>query len=97
MNGERHANVPELAGPVPLWIAGQELTTTTTFDVISPNDAKNLWSSSSASPKEAVQAIEAAQRAFKTWRKSKPAEIRTVLLKAADVVEGRREELSEYR
>jgi acyl-CoA reductase-like NAD-dependent aldehyde dehydrogenase len=84
------------ASPIPLWIAGKEVTTSTTFDVISPNDGKKLWSSSSVSPKEAVQAIEAAQTALKTWRKTKPADIRKILLKAADIFEARQEELSRY-
>lgn len=72
------------------------MTTSTTFDAISPNDGKKLWSSSSVSPKEAVQAIEAAQTALKTWRKTKPADIRKILLKAADIFEARQEELSKY-
>lgn len=84
------------SSPVPLWIAGKEVTTSTTFDVISPSDGKKLWTSSSASPKEAIQAVEAAQTALKTWRQTKPAEIRKILLTAADIFEQRQEELSEY-
>ena len=86
----------DVSSPVPLWIGGKEVTTETTFDVISPNDGKKLWSASSVSPKEAVQAVEAAQTALKTWRKVKPAQIRTILLKAADIFEARQEELSKY-
>ena len=92
MNG--HAN--DTSSAVPLWIAGKEVKTETTFDVINPGDGKKLWSSCSASPKEAAQAIEAAQAALKTWRKTKPAEIRKILLKAADIFEERQEELSRY-
>ena len=92
MNGATNGD----SSPLPLWIAGKEVTTSTTFDVISPNDGKKLWSSSSASPKEAVQAIEAAQTALKTWRKTKPADVRKILLKAADIFEARQEELSKY-
>jgi acyl-CoA reductase-like NAD-dependent aldehyde dehydrogenase len=86
----------DMPSPVPLWIAGKEVTTSTTFDVFSPNDGKKLWSSCSASPKEAVEAVEAAQSALKTWRKTKPADIRKILLKAADIFEARQEELSGY-
>ncbi len=82
--------------PVPLWIAGKEVTTSTTFDVTSPSTGDKLWSSCSISPKEAIQAVEAAQTAFKTWRKTKPADIRRILLKAADVFEERQEELKGY-
>ncbi|KAK5131368.1 hypothetical protein LTR08_000971 [Meristemomyces frigidus] len=81
---------------VPLWIAGQEVWTDTTFDVVSPTTGEKLWSASSVSVKEATQAIDAAQKASKTWKKAKPAEIRTILLKAADVFERRKEELAGY-
>lgn len=90
MNGTKPSD------PVPLWIGGKEVTTSTIFDVISPNDGNKLWSSSSVSSKEAVQAVEAAQTALNTWRKTKPAEIRKILLKAADIFEARQEELSKY-
>jgi acyl-CoA reductase-like NAD-dependent aldehyde dehydrogenase len=86
----------DTSSPIPLWIGGKEVTTSTTFDVVSPNDGKKLWTSYSASPKEAVQAIEAAQTALKKWRKTKPADIRKILLKAADIFEAREEELSGY-
>lgn len=84
------------SGPVPLWIAGKEVATSTTFDVNSPSTGDKLWASSSVSAKEATQAIEAAQDAFKTWKKTKPAEIRKILLKAAAILESRQEELMGY-
>jgi len=84
------------SGPVPLWIAGKEVTTSTTFEVHSPSTGDKLWSSSSVSAKEATQAVDAAQEAFKTWRKTKPAEIQRILLKAADIAEARQEELMGY-
>ncbi|PIB02883.1 Vanillin dehydrogenase [Cercospora beticola] len=84
------------SGPVPLWIDGKEATTSTTFDVESPNDSKKLWSSSSASVKEAAQACEAAQKASKSWRKTKGGDIQKILLKAADIMEARSEELASY-
>lgn len=81
---------------VPLWIDGKEVTTSTTFDVVSPTNSKKLWSSSSASNKEALQACEAAEKAFKSWRHVKPADVRAILLKAADIMESSREELVKY-
>lgn len=90
------ANGTGFTGPVPLWIDGKEVTTSTTFDVESPTDSSKLWTSSSASVKEAQQAVEAAQKAFKTWRKTKPAKIQAILLKAADIMEARRDELKSY-
>ena len=95
MNG--HSNgTSASSGPVPLWIDGKEVTTSTTFDVISPNNSEKLWESHGATAKEATQAVEAAQRAFKSWRKTKPAEIRKILLKAADIMESRQQELMGY-
>lgn len=84
------------SSPVPLWIAGKEVTTATTFAVTSPSSGEHLWPASSASPKEALQAVDAAHAAFQSWRKTKPADIRKILLKAADVFEARQEELSGY-
>jgi len=92
-----HTNgTSDASKPVPLWIDGQEVHSDTTFDVLSPSNSKKLWSVSSVSPKQAIQAVEAAQRALKTWRKAKPAQIRTILLKAADIFEERKEELAGY-
>ena len=92
MNGHSNGS----SSPVPLWIAGKEVTTTTTFDVISPQTGKKLWASSSISPEQATEAVEAAQTAFKTWKKAKPAEVRTILLKAADIFEARGDEIASY-
>ncbi|KAM0720342.1 hypothetical protein Q7P37_004478 [Cladosporium fusiforme] len=82
--------------PIPLWIDGKEVTSSATFDVISPSSSEKIWSSYGATAKEATEAVEAAQRAFKTWRKTKPAEIRKILLKAADIMESRSAELIDY-
>ncbi|KAK3716525.1 hypothetical protein LTR37_006421 [Vermiconidia calcicola] len=95
MNGNTNGTA-DPSGTVPLWIAGEEVTTSTTFDVIGPKEGKKLWSSSSISPEQATQAVEAAHTAFKTWRKTKPAQIRSILLKAADIFEQRQEEISKY-
>ncbi len=95
MNGHNSTN-GQFTGPVPLWIAGKEVTTSTTFDVASPANSETLWKSSSISPKQAIEAVEAAQNALKTWRKAKPAEIRRIFLKAADVMEKRSDEIAGY-
>lgn len=82
--------------PLPLWIDGKEVSTDSVFDVISPSTGEKVWSSCGATKHEAIQAVEAAQRAFKSWRKTKPAERRKILLKAADIMESRTAELSDY-
>lgn len=92
-----HTNgTPKPSDPVPLWIGGKEVTTTTTFDVTSPATGQKLWSSSSVSPNQAAEAVDAAQTAFQTWRKTKPAQIRTILLAAADILDARRDEIASY-
>ncbi|PNS20257.1 Glutarate-semialdehyde dehydrogenase DavD [Sphaceloma murrayae] len=82
---------------IPLWIDGKEVTTATTFDVQSPALAKPIWKCHGASAKEANEAVESSQRAFKTWRKTKPQKIRDILLKAADIMERRQAELADYQ
>jgi len=81
---------------VPLWIDGKEVTTSQNFDVIGPKTSEVLWKSYGASTKEALEAVEAAQKAFKTWKNTKPQAVRKILLKAADIMEERGEELAMY-
>lgn len=69
----------------------------TTFEVHAPKDEKLLWNCSGATTKEANEAIESSQRAFKSWRKTKPPQIRNIFLKAADIMERRLEELAGYQ
>lgn len=85
-----------MTGPVPLWINGQEVVTDTTFEVNSPSTSQPLWASSSASEQHVAEACEAAEKAFKTWRKTKAGDIQSILLKAADIMEARRAELVGY-
>ncbi|GAB7356388.1 hypothetical protein MBLNU459_g7168t1 [Dothideomycetes sp. NU459] len=82
---------------VPLWIDGKEVTTSTTFDVNAPKTEKLLWKSAGANAKDATEAVESSQRAFKSWRKTKPQQIRKIFLKAADIMEERMEELAAYQ
>jgi acyl-CoA reductase-like NAD-dependent aldehyde dehydrogenase len=81
---------------VPLLIDGKEVTTPTTFNVASPGTGEKVWQSSSASKEDALNAITAAEKALPTWAKTKPAERRDILLKAADLLEKRHKESFEY-
>jgi acyl-CoA reductase-like NAD-dependent aldehyde dehydrogenase len=81
---------------VPLLINGEERTTTTTFSVVSPASHKAIWTSSSASLSDATDAVAAAQSAFPSWSKTKPAYRRTILLKAADIMQERAQECRDY-
>ena len=80
---------------VPLIINGKEETGPATFDVVSPYTNKTCWTATSASPKDAIRAVEAAQAAFPEWSKRKPTVRRDILLKAADILESRLETNSE--
>lgn len=83
-------------GSLPLIICGREIITESTFPVISPLTGKEIWSSSSASRQDAIDAADAAQAAFPAWSRTKPSERRDIFLKAADIIEKRREELKYY-
>lgn len=80
---------------VPLIIDGREETGPVTFDVISPYTNKICWTATSASPKDAIRAVEAADAAFPAWSKTKPTVRRDILLRAADILESRLEINSE--
>jgi hypothetical protein len=80
---------------VPLIINGQEEIGPVTFDVVSPYTNKTCWTATSATPKDAVRAVEAAEAAFPAWSKTKPAVRRDILLRAADILESRIEGNSE--
>lgn len=81
---------------VPLQINGAGIITNTTFDVADPSTASTIWKSSAASVQDASNAVEAAQAAFPAWAKKKPSARRDILLKAADILERRTDELVHY-
>ncbi|KAK7885866.1 hypothetical protein LTR67_010218 [Exophiala xenobiotica] len=81
---------------IPLWLDGKEVELTSTFDVISPLDQKVLYKASSASEKDAVRAVDAAQKAFKSWSRTKPNHRREIFLRAAELFMSRKDELWNY-
>lgn len=81
---------------IPLWLDGKEVTSASTFDVISPLDHKTLYKASSASEEDALKAIASAEKAAKIWGKTKPAERRDIFLRAAEEFTKRKDELYEY-
>ena len=78
---------------VPLWLDGKEIQTSTTYDVTSPLTGKVIYKSASASVEDAEKAILSAQKAFESWSQSKPNDRRDILLKAADELMKRKDEL----
>ncbi|KAH8703030.1 putative aldehyde dehydrogenase [Talaromyces proteolyticus] len=83
-------------GNVPLVINGQDVTTSESFEVISPLTGKPIWRTATASKQEVLDAVETAQSVFPAWSKTKPHERRDIFLRASDLMVKRREELGEY-
>ncbi|KAK5049573.1 hypothetical protein LTR84_004502 [Exophiala bonariae] len=81
---------------VPLWIDGREVFTQETFDVISPVDGKVSWRASSANESDVMAAVEAASTAFLSWSKTKPAERRSVFLRAHALLIEKRDLAKKY-
>lgn len=81
---------------VPLIVHGEEEPGQSAFDVISPYTNQKCWTAASATPDDAIRAVESAQRAFPEWSNTKPAVRRDILLKAADILESRLGEISEF-
>jgi acyl-CoA reductase-like NAD-dependent aldehyde dehydrogenase len=81
---------------IPLWLDGKEVTTSTTFDVISPLDQKVLYKCSSASESDVEAAIKSCEQALPAWSKTKANVKRDIFLKAAEEFAKRRDELWEY-
>ena len=99
-NGTNGAHAPSRAfdtsSTIPLWLEGKEVKLSSTFDVVSPLDQKTLYKCSSADEEDVARAITAAEKAFKTWSKTKPNFKRDIFLRAADGFAKRRDELKHY-
>jgi acyl-CoA reductase-like NAD-dependent aldehyde dehydrogenase len=78
---------------IPLWLDGKEVTTESTFDVISPNTGNPIYKSSSASIADATNAIESAAASQEAWAATKPGFRRDVFLRAAEGFLKRKDEL----
>ena len=78
---------------VPLWRGGDQVNTTKTFDIISPLSDKVLYKSAAASKEDALEAVAAAEKAFPAWSRTKPGHRRDLLMKAADELIRRKDDL----
>lgn len=78
---------PELV--VPLIIDGKEDLGSETFDVVSAKTGKVCWKAVSSNSQDATRAVEAAQKSFPSWSKTKPQQKQKILFKAADILESR--------
>ncbi|RDL31058.1 Uncharacterized protein BP5553_09847 [Venustampulla echinocandica] len=80
----------------PLLISNESYTTLSSFPVHSPSTGNLIHHFSSASITDTETAIAAAQKSFPAWRALPPPKKRDIFLKAADIMDSRREALQEY-
>jgi len=76
-----------------LIINGEDVSTKDTFEVLSPTKQTIVHKAPTATEEQAIQAVEDAETAFEEWRDSTPLERRTILLRAAHILEERKDEL----
>ncbi|KAK4942554.1 hypothetical protein LTR10_017683 [Elasticomyces elasticus] len=86
----------DTSSTIPLWLNGEQVTLSSTFDVVSPVDQKTLYKCSAADEEDALKAIESSEKAFKTWSKTKPRERRDIFLRAAEGFKKRKAEQAHY-
>ncbi|KAG6315143.1 hypothetical protein E4U22_008106 [Claviceps purpurea] len=79
---------------VPLVIGGRDFAPEKSFDIKSPATGKVLHKSAGASVDDATKAVDAAAEALTSWRRTTPQERQDILLKAADIMSRRRDELA---
>ncbi len=72
----------------------QGSTTRATFAVNNPFNGQAATAAAAATVADANRAIDSAANAFQTWRKSSPGERRTLLLKAADLLASRSQQIA---
>ncbi|KAK4152438.1 Aldehyde/histidinol dehydrogenase [Chaetomidium leptoderma] len=87
---------PATGYSVPFFINGKEVHPERKFNVVSPATGKVVHESGSAAEADVRAAIDTAADAFKTWKKSLPRARRDILLKAAELMVKRKEELCTY-
>jgi acyl-CoA reductase-like NAD-dependent aldehyde dehydrogenase len=87
---------PSTSFIAPLWLDGKEVTTSGTFDVSSPVTNKVIYKASAASKEDVDAAVASAEKALKSWSKTKPATRSAIFLRAADELEARKEQCFKY-
>jgi len=84
-NGHKSA----LGEPQALYIGGdyRPAAKNATFQVVNPMTGKDLYQCAAASVEDYSAAIENAEDAFRSWKKTPPSARRRIFLKAADILE----------
>jgi acyl-CoA reductase-like NAD-dependent aldehyde dehydrogenase len=71
---------------IALLINGKDVQADSTFPVKNPLTQETIYTCSSASVDDARQAVEAAEAAFISWRKTAPSQRRMIFMKAAEIL-----------
>lgn len=79
---------------VPFFINGKDVVGSKTFDVTNPATGSVVHKCSSASEDDAQAAVDAAAKALPAWKAMLPTKRREIFLKAAEIMEKRRDELA---
>lgn len=82
---------------LPLIINNESVVKDTKFDVTNPATGKVICRCAGASVDDANRAVDAAKAAFPGWSKTSLYERRDIMLKAADIMASRKEELIQYQ
>ncbi|CAH0033313.1 unnamed protein product [Clonostachys rhizophaga] len=88
-------NSPPTVSSFGLITGGKDVTVQETFEVYDPVTQKVVHLAPAATEEHAIQAVKDAELAFDTWRDSTPWERRQIFLKAAEILQGRKDELIE--
>lgn len=80
---------------VPLWIENHEHSSDIVFPVVHSETGATVHEAYGATPDIAAQAVDSAQKAFLSWRNTKPWYRRELLLKAADYLRQKRGEVAD--
>jgi acyl-CoA reductase-like NAD-dependent aldehyde dehydrogenase len=81
----------------PLMVNNEFIETDIKFEVHAPATGELSGYCAGVSVDDANRAVDAAQAAFPAWSKTKPNERRDILMKAADIMASRKEELIQYQ
>ncbi|CAI7601154.1 unnamed protein product [Penicillium bialowiezense] len=86
-----------MVSTTPLIINNESIETDIKFEVYAPATGELSSYCAGVSVEDAKRAVDSAQAAFPAWSKTKPYERRDLLLKAADIMSSRKEELIQYQ
>lgn len=85
------------ASVIPLIINNESVVPERQFEVRNPATGDLVAQCASASVDDATRAVEAAKAAFPAWSKMRPYDRRDILMKGADIMLSRKEELLKYQ